>query len=196
MAVDQFERFLRADEPRTIALCIYGSSTVTSLLLYRGWWSSKSTPRPLGSPSKSASAFWSLTRDASRAARSNFAGHTFEGNSPAFLTDKRTRIVGALWWAQKVGLPLRESAARLTIVDAARIAHVVQHARRFRSDDHRGCAAPSVLGASFGMTLTLFMTRLDSAAFFRVNIHGMSILSFQLLCESCCRLSRSTPKKF
>lgn len=41
-----------------------------------------------------------------------FAGHAFEGNSPAFFTDKRSLIVGALWWAQKVGLPVHESAAK------------------------------------------------------------------------------------
>ena len=40
-----------------------------------------------------------------------FAGHAFEGTSPAFLSDKRSLVVGALWWAQKVGLPVHESAA-------------------------------------------------------------------------------------
>jgi uncharacterized membrane protein YGL010W len=39
-----------------------------------------------------------------------FAGHAFEGNSPAFLSDKRSLVVGAIWWAQKAGLPVHESA--------------------------------------------------------------------------------------
>jgi uncharacterized membrane protein YGL010W len=38
-----------------------------------------------------------------------FAGHAFEGNSPAFLSDKRSLVVGAIWWAQKAGLPVHES---------------------------------------------------------------------------------------
>src|SRR4051812_29917203 len=40
-----------------------------------------------------------------------FAGHAFEGNSPAFFADKRNLIVGALWWMQKVGAPIKERAA-------------------------------------------------------------------------------------
>jgi uncharacterized membrane protein YGL010W len=33
-----------------------------------------------------------------------FLGHWFEGNDPAFLSDRRSLIIGALWWAQKSGL--------------------------------------------------------------------------------------------
>jgi uncharacterized membrane protein YGL010W len=33
-----------------------------------------------------------------------FLGHRFEGNDPAFFSDPRNLIVGALWWAQKQGL--------------------------------------------------------------------------------------------
>jgi uncharacterized membrane protein YGL010W len=33
-----------------------------------------------------------------------FAGHYFEGNDPAFFTDRRQLAVGALWWANKTGL--------------------------------------------------------------------------------------------
>ena len=33
-----------------------------------------------------------------------FLGHYFEGNDPAFFSDRRSLIVGALWWAQKSGL--------------------------------------------------------------------------------------------
>ena len=32
-----------------------------------------------------------------------FAGHRFEGNDPAFFSDARSLLVGALWWAEKVG---------------------------------------------------------------------------------------------
>ena len=39
-----------------------------------------------------------------------FAGHAFEGNDPAFLGDKRNLLVGAIWWFQKAGLPITESA--------------------------------------------------------------------------------------
>jgi len=40
-----------------------------------------------------------------------FAGHYFEGNSPAFFGDRRNLLVGALWWMQKQGLPIEESHA-------------------------------------------------------------------------------------
>jgi uncharacterized membrane protein YGL010W len=32
-----------------------------------------------------------------------FAGHRFEGNDPAFFSDRRSLVIGALWWAEKVG---------------------------------------------------------------------------------------------
>jgi uncharacterized membrane protein YGL010W len=33
-----------------------------------------------------------------------FLGHHFEGNDPAFFSDPRNLLVGALWWAEKQGL--------------------------------------------------------------------------------------------
>ena len=33
-----------------------------------------------------------------------FLGHWFEGNDPAFFSDRRSLIVGALWWGQKSGV--------------------------------------------------------------------------------------------
>lgn len=33
-----------------------------------------------------------------------FLGHWFEGNDPAFFSDRRSLIVGALWCAEKYGL--------------------------------------------------------------------------------------------
>lgn len=35
-----------------------------------------------------------------------FAGHYFEGNSPAFFGDRRQLLVGLLWWLEKSGMPL------------------------------------------------------------------------------------------
>ena len=35
-----------------------------------------------------------------------FLGHRFEGNDPKFFGDRRALAVGALWWFEKVGLPL------------------------------------------------------------------------------------------
>jgi uncharacterized membrane protein YGL010W len=37
-----------------------------------------------------------------------FVGHFFEGKAPSFVSDKRSLIVGALWWFEKQGLPLVE----------------------------------------------------------------------------------------
>lgn len=37
-----------------------------------------------------------------------FVGHYFEGKPPSFVSDKRSLIVGLLWWAKKVGLDLTE----------------------------------------------------------------------------------------
>ncbi len=31
------------------------------------------------------------------------AGHRFEGNDPAFFSDARNLLVGALWWGEKAG---------------------------------------------------------------------------------------------
>lgn len=41
-----------------------------------------------------------------------FAGHLFEGKKPSFVDDKRSLIVGALWWFEKNGLPLVERERR------------------------------------------------------------------------------------
>lgn len=35
-----------------------------------------------------------------------FAGHWFEKNPPAFISDKRNLIVGLLWWLKKAGAPI------------------------------------------------------------------------------------------
>src|SRR3954462_10755287 len=35
-----------------------------------------------------------------------FAGHYFEGNDPAFLSDKRQLLTGLLWWLDKQGIEL------------------------------------------------------------------------------------------
>jgi uncharacterized membrane protein YGL010W len=39
-----------------------------------------------------------------------FLGHYYEGNDPAFFTDKRSLAVGAMWWAEKAGILSLESA--------------------------------------------------------------------------------------
>lgn len=39
-----------------------------------------------------------------------FLGHYYEGNDPAFMSDRRSLVVGAMWWAEKVGLVSLESA--------------------------------------------------------------------------------------
>lgn len=37
-----------------------------------------------------------------------FVGHFFEGKAPSFVNDKRSLLVGALWWFEKQGIPLVE----------------------------------------------------------------------------------------
>ena len=32
-----------------------------------------------------------------------FLGHWFEGNDPAFYSDRRNLLIGAMWWAEKMG---------------------------------------------------------------------------------------------
>jgi uncharacterized membrane protein YGL010W len=39
-----------------------------------------------------------------------FIGHAFEGKAPSFVSDRRSLVVGALWWFEKVGLPLVDRA--------------------------------------------------------------------------------------
>jgi hypothetical protein len=39
-----------------------------------------------------------------------FVGHAFEGKAPSFVNDKRSLVVGLLWWTRKVGLDLVEEA--------------------------------------------------------------------------------------
>ena len=38
-----------------------------------------------------------------------FAGHLFEGKKPSFVDDKRQLLIGAAWWAQKIGLDVIET---------------------------------------------------------------------------------------
>jgi uncharacterized membrane protein YGL010W len=33
-----------------------------------------------------------------------FVGHAFEGKKPSFIEDKRSLVVGLMWWSQKAGL--------------------------------------------------------------------------------------------
>lgn len=40
-----------------------------------------------------------------------FAGHAFEGKKPSFLSDKRSLVVGLLWWAEKSRLVKVETTA-------------------------------------------------------------------------------------
>lgn len=42
-----------------------------------------------------------------------FAGHAFEGKKPSFLSDKRSLIIGLLWWAEKSRL-MRLETTRTT----------------------------------------------------------------------------------
>jgi uncharacterized membrane protein YGL010W len=37
-----------------------------------------------------------------------FIGHAFEGKKPSFVSDKRSLVIGVLWWTKKVGLNLVE----------------------------------------------------------------------------------------
>jgi uncharacterized membrane protein YGL010W len=39
-----------------------------------------------------------------------FAGHAFEGNDPAFLSDWRQLVTGAIWWFEKQGVPFTKTA--------------------------------------------------------------------------------------
>lgn len=39
-----------------------------------------------------------------------FAGHVFEGKKPSFVDDKRSLVIGVLWWLEKTGLKLHEEA--------------------------------------------------------------------------------------
>lgn len=43
-----------------------------------------------------------------------FAGHYFEGKAPSFVSDRRSLVVGALWWFEKVGVPLVERQREAT----------------------------------------------------------------------------------
>jgi uncharacterized membrane protein YGL010W len=40
-----------------------------------------------------------------------FAGHLYEGKKPSFLNDKRSLIIGLLWWAEKSSLMRLETTA-------------------------------------------------------------------------------------
>jgi uncharacterized membrane protein YGL010W len=39
-----------------------------------------------------------------------FLGHRFEGNDPAFFSDPRNLLVGAIWWAEKMGMVTEANA--------------------------------------------------------------------------------------
>ena len=39
-----------------------------------------------------------------------FAGHLYEGKKPSFLNDKRSLIIGLLWWAEKSSLMRLETS--------------------------------------------------------------------------------------
>ncbi len=39
-----------------------------------------------------------------------FIGHAFEGKKPSFVDDRRALVAGALWWFDKVGLPVARIA--------------------------------------------------------------------------------------
>src|SRR5258708_16888495 len=40
-----------------------------------------------------------------------FTGHFFEKKAPAFLSDRRQHLMGALWWLEKMGLRFEPAAA-------------------------------------------------------------------------------------
>ncbi len=53
-----------------------------------------------------------------------FLGHWFEGNDPAFFSDRRSLLVGALWCAEKYGLAQLETEGtvrRRASTDAATV---------------------------------------------------------------------------
>lgn len=39
-----------------------------------------------------------------------FVGHYFEGKKPSFVDDRRQLVVGVLWWTQKMGLKVVQTA--------------------------------------------------------------------------------------
>ena len=41
-----------------------------------------------------------------------FIGHAFGGKKPSFVSDKRSLLIGVLWWTKKVGLDLVEETER------------------------------------------------------------------------------------
>jgi uncharacterized membrane protein YGL010W len=55
-----------------------------------------------------------------------FVGHAFEGKQPSFVEDKRALVVGLLWWAKKVGVPIvvqePGEVAGVSATTAARVA--------------------------------------------------------------------------
>lgn len=40
-----------------------------------------------------------------------FLGHHYEGNDPAFFSDPRNLLVGAIWWFEKQGLPIQKEVS-------------------------------------------------------------------------------------
>jgi uncharacterized membrane protein YGL010W len=49
-----------------------------------------------------------------------FAGHAFEGKKPSFLSDRRSLLVGLLWWAEKQRLLELKSETREATATKAR----------------------------------------------------------------------------
>ena len=40
-----------------------------------------------------------------------FVGHYFEGKKPSFVDDKRSLVIGVLWWLEKSGLKVHHEAS-------------------------------------------------------------------------------------
>ncbi len=43
-----------------------------------------------------------------------FAGHLFEGKKPSFVDDKRSLVIGVLWWLEKTGHKLHQESSHAT----------------------------------------------------------------------------------
>ncbi len=43
-----------------------------------------------------------------------FAGHLFEGKKPSFVDDKRSLVIGVLWWLEKTGHKIHQESSPAT----------------------------------------------------------------------------------
>lgn len=43
-----------------------------------------------------------------------FAGHLFEGKKPSFVDDKRSLVIGVLWWLEKTGHKIHQESSSAT----------------------------------------------------------------------------------